>query len=83
MSTSQMIDWFDVTDINRSAARFDFAKLEDLNGHYIRNADDHELLLRVEDLLPYLPNGTAITERLDADMRAKLLIAMPGLKERA
>jgi len=83
MSTSQMLDWFDVTDINRSAARFDFAKLEDLNGHYIRNADDQELLQRVEDLLPHLPNGTAITERLDANMRAKLLIAMPGIKERA
>jgi glutamyl-tRNA synthetase len=83
MSTSQMLDWFDVTDINRSAARFDFAKLEDLNGHYIRTTDDQELLLRIEDLLPYLPNGAAITERLDANMRAKLLIAMPGLKERA
>lgn len=83
MSTSQMTDWFDVTDINRSAARFDFAKLEDLNGHYIRAADDQELLLRIEDLLPHLPNGTAIIERLDANMRAKLLLAMPGLKERA
>ena len=83
MSTSQMLDWFDVTDINRSAARFDFAKLEDLNGHYIRSTEDQELLQRVEDILPYLPNGTQITERLDANMRAKLLIAMPGLKERA
>jgi glutamyl-tRNA synthetase len=83
MSTSQMLDWFDLKDINRAAARFDFAKLEDLNGHYIRSADDQELLLRIEDLLPYLPAGAAITERLDANMRAKLLLAMPGLKERA
>ena len=60
MSTSQMLDWFDLGDINRSAARFDYAKLEDLNGHYIRSADDHELLLRIEDLLPYLPGGAAI-----------------------
>ncbi|HET6322896.1 MAG TPA: glutamate--tRNA ligase [Hyphomicrobium sp.] len=83
MSTSQMLDWFDLKDINRSAARFDFAKLEDLNGHYIRNASDQELLQRIEDLLPYIPEGNAIAERLDANMRAKLLIAMPGLKERA
>jgi len=83
MSTSQMVDWFDTVDINRSAARFDFAKLEDLNGHYIRHADDHELLLRIEDLLPYLPDGAAIVARLDANMRAKFLLAMPGLKERA
>jgi glutamyl-tRNA synthetase len=83
MSTSQMLDWFDTVDINRSAARFDFAKLEDLNGHYIRNTDDQELLNRIEDLLPYLPDGARIVERLDANMRANWLNAMPGLKERA
>ena len=83
MSTSQMVDWFDTVDINRSAARFDFAKLEDLNGHYIRQADDQELLNRIEDVLPYLPGGAGIVARLDANMRAKFLIAMPGLKERA
>ncbi|MFA5899513.1 MAG: glutamate--tRNA ligase [Hyphomicrobium sp.] len=83
MSNSQMLDWFDVTDINRSAARFDFAKLEDLNGHYIRTSDDQELLKRIEDLLPFLPDGAKIVERLDSDTRARLLLAMPGLKERA
>jgi glutamyl-tRNA synthetase len=83
MSTSQMLDWFDTVDINRSAARFDFAKLEDLNGYYIRNTDDQELLNRIEDLLPYLPEGARIVERLDPNMRANWLNAMPGLKERA
>jgi len=83
MSTSQMIDWFDLDAIGRSPARFDFAKLEDLNGHYIRSTSDQELLQRLEDLLPFVENGTEILERLDAEMRAKLLIAMPGLKERA
>jgi glutamyl-tRNA synthetase len=83
MTTSQMLDWFDTVDINRSAARFDFAKLEDLNGYYIRNTDDQELLNRIEDLLPYLPEGPRIVERLDPNMRASWLNAMPGLKERA
>jgi glutamyl-tRNA synthetase len=83
MSTSQMLDWFDLKDINRAAARFDFAKLEDLNGHYIRTTDDQELLNSIEDLLPYLPDGAKIVERLDPNMRARWLIAMPGLKERA
>lgn len=83
ISTSQMIDWFDLDAIGRSPARFDFAKLEDLNRHYIRAASDQELLQRLEDLLPVLANGAEILERLDADMRAKLLIAMPSLKERA
>ena len=83
MSTSQMTDWFDLDAVGRSPARFDFAKLEDLNGHYIRMTSDQELLERIEDLLPFLQNGAAILERLDATMRAKLLTAMPGLKERA
>jgi glutamyl-tRNA synthetase len=83
MTTAQMIDWFGLEAIGRSPARFDFAKLEDLNGHYIRSTSDQELLQRLEELLPYVENGAKILERLDADMRAKLLIAMPGLKERA
>ena len=83
MSTSQLIDWFDLPGIGRSPARFDFAKLADLNGHYIRNTPDAELLQRLEQLLPFMPDGTAILQRLDPDMRAKLLLAMPGLKERA
>jgi len=83
MSTSQMIDWFALDAIGRSPARFDFAKLADLNGHYIRAASDQELLQRLEDILPFVPQGAEILERLDADTRAKLLIAMPSLKERA
>ena len=38
---------------------------------------------RIEELLPFLDDGARILERLDANMRAKLLAAMPGLKERA
>jgi glutamyl-tRNA synthetase len=33
--------------------------------------------------LPYLAGGEALQARLDADLRAKLEKAMPGLKERA
>jgi glutamyl-tRNA synthetase len=83
ISTDQMINWFDLDAIGRSPARFDFAKLEDLNGHYIRSADDLELLRRLEDILPYVENGAAIMERLNADTRAKLLAAIPSLRERA
>jgi glutamyl-tRNA synthetase len=83
MTTAQMTAWFDLDAIGRSPARFDFAKLEDLNGHYIRSASDLELLHRLEELLPFVPDGPRILERLDANMRAKLLAAMPGLKERA
>ncbi len=83
ISTGQMIDWFDLDAIGRSPARFDFAKLEDLNGQYIRSADDLELLQRMEDILPYVENGATILQRLDADTRAKLLAAIPSLRERA
>ena len=83
ISTEQMIDWFDLDAIGRSPARFDFAKLEDLNGHYIRSADDLEIMQRLEDILPYVENGTEILKRLDADTRAKLLAAIPSLRERA
>src|SRR5580704_9337337 len=38
--TEEMIDAFDLPQIGRSAARFDFAKLESLNGHYIRQSSD-------------------------------------------
>ena len=84
MSTEQMIEWFDVTDVNKGAARFDFAKLEATNGLYIRGADDAYLVERIVALLPELENTEAIREKLSApEMRAKLLAAMPGLKERA
>lgn len=39
-STQEMIAAFDLSGIGRSAARFDFAKLENINGHYIRHSDD-------------------------------------------
>lgn len=83
ISTEQLISWFDLDGIGRSAARFDTAKLEDLNGHYIRSTPDEELVRRVEDVLPSMDNGAAIKTKLDSGARAQLIKAMPGLKERA
>jgi glutamyl-tRNA synthetase len=37
-STEQMVEWFSLEDLNKGAARFDFVKLESINGHYIREA---------------------------------------------
>jgi glutamyl-tRNA synthetase len=82
-STEEMVAAFDLPAIGRSAARFDFAKLESLNGHYIRAADDAALLASVEEMLKVRPGGEAILARLDERTRAQLLQAMPGLKERA
>jgi glutamyl-tRNA synthetase len=82
-STQEMIEAFDLSGIGRSAARFDFAKLESLNGHYIRHADDHSLVTMFEDLLNYIPAGPALQAKLNDTTRAQLLKAMPSLKERA
>lgn len=82
-STDEMIAAFDLPAIGRSAARFDFAKLENLNGHYMRIASDERLVDAIESLLPHLPSAGPVRQRWSADMRAMLLAAMPGLKERA
>ena len=82
-STEEMIAAFDLPQIGRSPARFDFAKLESLNGHYLRAASDRELLAAIEGLLPHIANGAELAAKLDAALKEKLIVAMPGLKERA
>ena len=83
MSLDDMIRWFEIEDVNKGAARFDFQKLEALNGVHMRQMDDSELLDLFVATLPYLANGATIAERLDERRKAQLLAAMPGLKERA
>jgi glutamyl-tRNA synthetase len=82
-STEQMTAWFDLPQVGRSAARFDLAKLENLNGHYMRTTDDATLMHEFERSLPHLAGGSEFLQKLDDDLRAKLRVAMPGLKERA
>jgi glutamyl-tRNA synthetase len=83
MSTAQMIEWFDVVDINRAPSRFDFAKLANINAHYLRALPDEELLATLLTALPHLPNGELFAARLTPERRRQLLLAMPLLKERA
>src|SRR5919112_3246638 len=59
-STEEMIAAFDLPQIGRSPARFDFAKLESLNGHYMRSSPDRDLLTAIDGLLPHLPNGAEL-----------------------
>ncbi|MCT8974362.1 glutamate--tRNA ligase [Microbaculum marinisediminis] len=83
MSSEQMLEWFDLDAIGKSAARFDFAKLENLNGIYMRQTPDAELYDALMENLPYLPEGPAYESRLDAVKSDRIRQAMPGLKERA
>jgi glutamyl-tRNA synthetase len=82
-STEELVAEFDLPQIGRSPARFDFAKLENLNGHYLRTASDRDLLAAIEGLLPHIANGAELAGKLDPALKEKLIAAMPGLKERA
>ncbi len=82
-STDEMIAAFDLPQIGRSPARFDFAKLESLNGHYLRQTADGDVLAELERVLPHVAGGPELAAKLTPDVRKKLLAAMAGLKERA
>ena len=82
-STEEMIAAFDLPQIGRSPARFDFAKLENLDGHYIRHSTDTALLDAIDRLLPHLAGGAELAAKLTPTLRQQLLMAMPSLKERA
>ena len=77
ISREQAVDWFDLGGVGRSPSRFDFKKLENLNGHYIREADDARLAALVAARMPAL-DGDAAEQRL-----ARLAAIMPALKPRA
>jgi glutamyl-tRNA synthetase len=78
IATEDAVRWFDISQVGRGAARFDQAKLDSINGHYIREADDNRLL-------------TLLAERFEKEFgrplsqveHARLASAMPGLKPRA
>jgi glutamyl-tRNA synthetase len=82
-STEELIKAFDLPAIGRAPARLDLAKLDSLNGHYIRQMADADLVAEIERVLPYVPNGAELAAKLDDALRARLIAAMPGLKERA
>src|SRR6202789_1471600 len=79
ISTEQAIAWFNLESISRSPARLDFKKLDNLNAHYIRQMDDGALAAEVAAMLARETPPRA----LDPQATARLVAAMPGLKERA
>lgn len=71
ISRDQAVAWFDMADVGKSPSRFDLAKLQNLNGHYLREADDAQL-------------ADLVAQRLAPDSNTALLTqAMPHLKVRA
>jgi glutamyl-tRNA synthetase len=70
ISRDQAIEWFEIDAVGRSPSRFDTKKLENINGHYLREADDARLAALIAPKL----------ERANVDLLAQ---AMPVLKVRA
>ncbi|MEI9993335.1 MAG: glutamate--tRNA ligase [Rhizomicrobium sp.] len=79
ISTEQAIQWFALENIGKSPARMDFKKLDNLNGHYIRQTADKVLTAEIVALLERQVPPRVLSETA----RERLTAAMPGLKERA
>jgi len=77
--TEKAIEWFNLESIGRSPARLDFKKLDNLNAHYVRATDDTALAKEIENTLGRQTPSRVLTEKA----KARLVAAMPGLKERA
>ena len=78
ISTEEAIAWFDIDAVGRAPARLDFAKLDNLNAHYLRQLPDRRL---AESIAPALEDR--LGRALDAAAHHRLAAAMPGLKTRA
>lgn len=83
ISMQQMIEWFDIADVNKGAARFDVRKLEAINGHHIRNGDDDALTQALLEFIPHMEGGEYFETRMSPEKIERLRKSMPGLKERA
>ncbi len=78
ISTAKAIEWFDVDAVGRSASRFDFKKLDNLNGHYMRETADDVIFGHAAPLIEK-EAGMAISP----EAKARLIAGMGGLKARA
>jgi glutamyl-tRNA synthetase len=80
-SLDQMVEWFDLDGLNKGAARFDFVKLESINGHYIREAQPqrlYDVMVATADEI-----GRAVDSGGLRANRETVLAAIPELQPRA
>jgi glutamyl-tRNA synthetase len=82
-TTEQMQKLFDLPHIGRSPSRFDFDKLKNMSGAYIRETPDAELVAAVKTMLASSEQGLARAAALTDDDWHRFAAAMPGLKDRA
>lgn len=78
ISTEQAIEWFDIKDVNKGAARIDFAKLDSLNAHYIKTGDRDALAAMTIAGLE-----TTLGRPLTDAARDRVTEGLDGLRERS
>ena len=78
ISREQAVEWFDLAGVGRSPSRFDMKKLENVNGHYLRAADDARLAALAGPRI-----AAALSRDLTVAEQDLLQRAMPELKKRA
>jgi len=76
--TDKAIEWFDFDGIGKAAAKFDFAKLESLNAHYIDIADNNDLMAWT---LPFFKSRHGVEP--DQEAQKRIIAHMDELKSRA
>jgi glutamyl-tRNA synthetase len=80
ITTEQAIEWFDLDHIGKAPARFDFAKLDHLNTHYIGHSEDQDL---IEKITPVLQERYNLLIENDELAQGRLKKGMEELKTRA
>jgi glutamyl-tRNA synthetase len=80
-STEQMVEWFSLEALNKGAARFDFVKLENINGHYIRESRPDHLYDVMTATADEIGRGTDYAGLVKN--KATVLAALPELQPRA
>ncbi|GHT88600.1 glutamate--tRNA ligase 2 [Alphaproteobacteria bacterium] len=74
ITRTQAVEWFDFDSVGKSPARFDMAKLDNLNAHYMKERDNESLL---NSLIPFMQCDVSQLET------ARILMGMDSLKQRA
>jgi len=78
ISTDQALEWFDLEHIGRSPARFDMARLTNLNAHYLRETPDDVLLDLTRPLVE-----ASLKQPLDEIGLERIRRGLGGVKQRS
>jgi glutamyl-tRNA synthetase len=79
ISDRQAIEWFNLENIGKSPARFDFAKLNSVNRYYIKNTDNQSLLKTVMPIITANRKGGEDIKQTEIN---RILKALDFVKEK-